>query len=156
MPFLHLMTNMSKDKVTAETMNSLAQEMSVILGKDTKWINWVLDTDKLMSRVSHKNWKTKIIFEKCHSSKILVLDAKQWRYTLHLVGNSIHWIIWRSAKVPRHGAKNCWSPNQTYWRTKRKHSFTSQTCGSSRMCHEWSNFGLKNSSLNLTSKWFSK
>ena len=55
MPFLHLMTNMSKDKVTAETMNSLAQEMSVILGKDTKWINWVLDTDKLMSRVSHKN-----------------------------------------------------------------------------------------------------
>ena len=55
MPFLHLMTNMSKDKVTAETMNSLAQEMSVILGKDTKWINWVLDTDKLMSRVSYKS-----------------------------------------------------------------------------------------------------
>ena len=52
MPFLNLNTNLSKDKVTAETMNKLAQEMSVILGKDTKWINWMLSTDKLMSRVS--------------------------------------------------------------------------------------------------------
>ena len=51
MPFLNLNTNLSKEKVTAETMNKLAQEMSVILGKDTKWINWMLSTDKLMSRV---------------------------------------------------------------------------------------------------------
>jgi len=50
MPFLNLNTNLSKDKITAETMNKLAQEMSVILGKDTKWINWMLSTDKLMSR----------------------------------------------------------------------------------------------------------
>lgn len=52
MPFLNFNTNLSKDKVTAETMNALAQEMSTILGKDTKWINWMLSTDKLMSRVS--------------------------------------------------------------------------------------------------------
>ena len=52
MPFLNLNTNLSKDKITAEMMNKLAQEMSVILGKDTKWINWMLSTDKLMSRVS--------------------------------------------------------------------------------------------------------
>ena len=52
MPFLNFNTNLSKDKVTAETMNALAQEMSIILGKDTKWINWMLSTDKLMSRVS--------------------------------------------------------------------------------------------------------
>ena len=52
MPFLNLNTNLSKEKVTAETMNKLAQEMSIILGKDTKWINWMLSTDKLMSRVS--------------------------------------------------------------------------------------------------------
>ena len=51
MPFLNLNTNLPKEKVTAETMNKLAQEMSVILGKDTKWINWMLSTDKLMSRV---------------------------------------------------------------------------------------------------------
>merc|ERR1712039_526700 len=50
MPFLNLNTNLPKEKVTAETMNKLAQEMSVILGKDTKWINWMLSTDKLMSR----------------------------------------------------------------------------------------------------------
>ena len=52
MPFINFNTNLSKDKVTAETMNTLAQEMSGILGKDTKWINWMLSTDKLMSRVS--------------------------------------------------------------------------------------------------------
>ena len=54
MPFLNFNTNLSKDKVTAETMNALAQEMSTILGKDTKWINWMLSTDKLMSRVSFR------------------------------------------------------------------------------------------------------
>ena len=52
MPFLHLMTNLSKDKISPQTMNSLAEEMSVILGKDKKWINWVLDDNKQMSRVS--------------------------------------------------------------------------------------------------------
>ena len=61
MPFLNFNTNLSKDKVTAATMNALAQEMSTILGKDTKWINWMLSTDKLMSRVSfQKNFFTKL------------------------------------------------------------------------------------------------
>ena len=46
------MTNLSKDKISPQTMNSLAEEMSVILGKDKKWINWVLDDNKQMSRVS--------------------------------------------------------------------------------------------------------
>ena len=45
------MTNLSKDKISPQTMNSLAEEMSVILGKDKKWINWVLDDNKQMSRV---------------------------------------------------------------------------------------------------------
>ena len=75
MPFLNLNTNLSKDKVTAETMNMLAQEMSVILGKDTKWINWMLSTDKLMSRVSRTGsigYSDTIalgILEKCHTNR---------------------------------------------------------------------------------------
>ena len=76
MPFLNLNTNLPKEKVTAETMNKLAQEMSVILGKDTKWINWMLSTDKLMSRVRLKcclfdNVYDTLGFTGCHCQGLL-------------------------------------------------------------------------------------
>ena len=75
MPFLNFNTNLSKDKVTAETMNALAQEMSNILGKDTKWINWMLSTDKLMSRVSFQIlYKIEIILHNCFKI-LLFLDS---------------------------------------------------------------------------------
>merc|ERR1711944_222929 len=86
MPFLNFNTNLSKDKVTAETMNALAHEMSTILGKDTKWINWMLSTDKLMSRTPNNENSPYIWLEiqsigsfdekeKCQSLAPKILDA---------------------------------------------------------------------------------
>ena len=52
MPFIKLYTNLSKDKLPEKFMPKLVDELSVIINKDKKWFNWILETDKCMSKVS--------------------------------------------------------------------------------------------------------
>ena len=101
MPFINFNTNLSKDKVTAETMNALAQEMSGILGKDTKWINWMLSTDKLMSRVSFQiffflqNWMKLfykiLLFRLLITKAALIFGSKSNPLDLLMTKKSVDW-----------------------------------------------------------------
>ena len=52
MPFIKLYTTLSKDKLPERFMPQLVEELSVIISKDKKWFNWILETDKCMSKVS--------------------------------------------------------------------------------------------------------
>lgn len=50
MPFIKLYTTLSKDKLPERFMPQLVEELSVIISKDKKWFNWILETDKCMSK----------------------------------------------------------------------------------------------------------
>ena len=52
MPFIKLYTTLSKDKLPERFMPQLVEKLSVIVSKDKKWFNWILETDKCMSKVS--------------------------------------------------------------------------------------------------------
>ena len=51
MPFIKLYTTLSKDKLPERFMPQLVEKLSVIVSKDKKWFNWILETDKCMSKV---------------------------------------------------------------------------------------------------------
>merc|ERR1712111_342551 len=50
MPFIKLYTNLSKEKLPEKFMPKLVDELSVVINKDKKWFNWILETDKCMSK----------------------------------------------------------------------------------------------------------
>ena len=52
MPLLKLDTNLSKDKLPQKFMPQLVEELSQITNKDKQLFNWILETDKCMSKVS--------------------------------------------------------------------------------------------------------
>ena len=52
MPFIKLYITLSKDKLPERFMPQLVEEFLVLISKDKKWFNWILETDKCMSKVS--------------------------------------------------------------------------------------------------------
>ena len=52
MPFVKLLTNLSKDKLPLQLMPVLCEKFAVTLDKDLKAFNWILETDKQMSKVN--------------------------------------------------------------------------------------------------------
>ena len=62
MPFIKLFTNLAKDKLPLKLMPNLCQELAPILEKDPKVFNWILETDKCMSKVKLKKKIKKIRF----------------------------------------------------------------------------------------------
>ena len=140
MPFLNLNTNLSKDKITAETMNQLAQEMSGILGKDTKWINWMLSTDKLMSRVSFSSYTSlgcKTVIKMLREiSPNLLADPEQRGQPLHLAGDPVHRLVRREGELPRPRPQNPRRSHQADRRAQGEHSPFAEVGGEARVCHE--------------------
>merc|ERR1712026_26248 len=49
MPFVKLLTNLSKDKLPLQMMPVMCEKFATTLSKDLKAFNWILETDKNMS-----------------------------------------------------------------------------------------------------------
>ena len=52
MPFITVLTNMSRSRLPANFMPTLTNKVAEVLGKEPARCNWVLETDKCMHRVS--------------------------------------------------------------------------------------------------------
>ena len=50
MPFVKLLTNLPKDKLPLQLMPILCEKLASTLEKDLKAFNWILETDKNMSK----------------------------------------------------------------------------------------------------------
>ena len=64
MPLLKLYTNLSKEKLPESFMPELVEEISKIIDKDKNHFNWILETDKCMSKVSNRFLKSKWVILK--------------------------------------------------------------------------------------------
>jgi hypothetical protein len=51
MPFVKVFTNLSKDKLPSQFMPLFVKKLGVILDKDVNKFNWMIETDKQMSKV---------------------------------------------------------------------------------------------------------
>ena len=51
MPFIKVFTNQSKAQLGDKFMPTVCEKLGQALNKDLKWFNWILETDKQMSKV---------------------------------------------------------------------------------------------------------
>ena len=51
MPFIKVFTNQSKAQLGDKFMPTVCEKLGQVLNKDLKWFNWILETDKQMSKV---------------------------------------------------------------------------------------------------------
>ena len=61
MPLLKLYTNLIKEKLPDCFMPELIEKVSKIIDKDKHHFNWILETDKCMSKVSYKYQNLNIV-----------------------------------------------------------------------------------------------
>jgi len=52
MPFVKVITNLARNQLPAKFLPNLCYKLAEILDKDPNKINWILETDKLMSMVT--------------------------------------------------------------------------------------------------------
>ena len=52
MPFIKVFTNQSKAQLGDKFMPTVCEKLGQVLNKDLKWFNWILETDKQMSKVT--------------------------------------------------------------------------------------------------------
>ena len=68
MPFIKVFTNQSKAQLGDKFMPTVCEKLGQVLNKDLKWFNWILETDKQMSKVKNitvfqnSNFRPKIPF----------------------------------------------------------------------------------------------
>ena len=53
MPFIKVFTNQSKAQLGDKFMPTVCEKLGQVLNKDLKWFNWILETDKQMSKVTN-------------------------------------------------------------------------------------------------------
>ena len=53
MPFIKVFTNQSKAQLGDKFMPIVCEKLGQVLNKDLKWFNWILETDKQMSKVKN-------------------------------------------------------------------------------------------------------
>ena len=52
MPFIKVFTNQPKEQLGDKFMPKVCEKLGQALNKDLKWFNWILETDKQMSKVN--------------------------------------------------------------------------------------------------------
>ena len=52
MPFVKVVTNLARNQLPAKFLPNVCHKLAEVLDKDPNKINWILETDKLMSIVS--------------------------------------------------------------------------------------------------------
>ena len=52
MPFIKVFTNQSQTQLGEKFMPTVCEKLGQALNKDLKWFNWILETDKQMSKVT--------------------------------------------------------------------------------------------------------
>ena len=52
MPFVKVVTNLARNQLPAKFLPNFCHKLAEVLDKDPNKINWILETDKLMSIVS--------------------------------------------------------------------------------------------------------
>jgi len=69
MPFVKLLTNLPKDKLPLQLMPILCEKLASTLEKDLKAFNWILETDKNMSK-GPNNETTPYIYMEIRALKV--------------------------------------------------------------------------------------
>ena len=63
MPFIKVFTNQSKAQLGDKFMPTVCEKLGQVLNKDLKWFNWILETDKQMSKVTNiSHYSKSLIF----------------------------------------------------------------------------------------------
>ena len=104
MPFIKLYTNLSKDKLPQRFMPELVEELSQIINKDKKWFNWILETDKCMSKVSKFNTLLLMLLEISYLFRYVLVYFKLISTSLFLQGPDAEgvpyiWMEFRSLRT---------------------------------------------------------
>ena len=67
MPFIKVFTNQSKAQLGDKFMPTVCEKLGQVLNKDLKWFNWILETDKQMSKVKKHHSIPKVKFSSKNS-----------------------------------------------------------------------------------------